>query len=80
MKRSAPDVTGASTALKKPCAASRRRAADAALLTVLTSLIDLLVGFIGEELTLRLVAEIWPDLALPEPIQPGTFDGQEAAS
>ena len=54
--------------------------ADKALLTVLTSLIDLLVRFIGEELTLRLVGEVWPDLALREPIQPGTFDGQEAAS
>jgi hypothetical protein len=55
-------------------------AADDALLTVLSSFIDLLVGFIGEELTLGLAAEVWPDLALREAIQPGTFDGQEAAS
>lgn len=55
-------------------------AADDALLTVLTSLLDLLAGFIGEELTLGLVAEVWPDLALREAIQPSTFDGQEAAS
>ena len=43
-------------------------------------LLDLLVGFIGEELTLRLVGEVWPDLPLLEPIQPGTSEGQEAAS
>ena len=30
------------------------------------SLLDLLVGFIGEELTLRLVREVWPDLPLLE--------------
>jgi hypothetical protein len=54
--------------------------ADRALVMVLTSLIDLLVSFIGEELTLRLVGEVWPDVSLLEPIQPGTFDGQEAAS
>jgi hypothetical protein len=55
-------------------------AADKALLTVLTNLIDLLVGFIGEELTLGLVGEVWPALALRDQIQPGTFDGEEAAS
>ncbi len=33
-------------------------AADKALLKVLTNVIDLLVGFIGEELTLRLVGEV----------------------
>jgi hypothetical protein len=47
---------------------------------VLTSLIDLLCGFLGEELTLGLVGQVWPDLALREPIQSGTFDGQEAPS
>jgi hypothetical protein len=55
-------------------------AADHALLTVSTSLIDLLVGVIGEELTLALVAEVLPDLPLREPLQPDTFDGQVAAS
>jgi hypothetical protein len=57
------------------------RAADTAMLTVLTNLIDLLVGFIGEELTTLLAAESWTRLALPFVIQSETRDdGQEAAS
>ena len=49
------------------------------LLSVLITLIDLLVGFIGEELTLRLVGEVWPE-PLVRSIQPGTSEGHEAAS
>lgn len=49
------------------------------LLAVLGIFLDLLVGFIGEDLTLRLLLEVWPTLPLREPSQPGTSDGQEAA-
>ena len=48
------------------------------LITVLTSLIDLLVGFIGDELTVRLLGDVWPELLLNS-IQPGKSGGQEAA-
>ena len=43
-------------------------------------LLDLLVGFIGEDLTLRLVREAWPDLPLLAPSQPWNSDGQEVVS
>jgi len=46
------------------------------LLVVVRTLLDLLVGFIGEELTLRMVREVWPDLPSRQPTRPG----QEAAS
>ena len=54
--------------------------ADQALLKVLTSLLDLLGSFIGEELTLVLVAEVWPDSSPGELVQPDTSDGPEATS
>jgi hypothetical protein len=50
------------------------------LVAVLGILLDLLVGFIGEGLTLRLVRDVWPDLPLFEPTRSGKSDGQEAAS
>jgi hypothetical protein len=48
--------------------------------TVLRIMLDLLVGFIGEELTLRLVREVWPDLPGGGPRRPANSDGQEARS
>ena len=50
------------------------------LLAVLGLMLDLLVGFIGEDLTFRLVREVWPDLPLLAPGRSGNLDGQEAAS
>jgi hypothetical protein len=50
------------------------------LLAVLGTLLDLLVKFIGEDLTVRLVREVWPDLPLREPGRPANSDVQEAAS
>jgi hypothetical protein len=50
-----------------------------AVLTILGTLLDLLVGFIGEDLTRRLVRELWPDLPLKSG-RPGNADGQEVAS
>jgi len=47
--------------------------ARAGLLTVIGLLLDLLVGFIGEELTLRLVRDVWPDV-------PTLVSGQSANS
>jgi hypothetical protein len=49
------------------------------LLAVLGTLIDLLVRFIGEDLTLRLVREVWPELPPREPVRPEHSDGREAA-
>ena len=49
-------------------------------MSVLGILLDLLVAFIGEDLALRRVREVWPDLALSEPSRPGNPDGPEAAS
>jgi hypothetical protein len=53
--------------------------ANNALFAVLSALLDLLVTFIGEDLTLRLVREVWPDLPLREASRPGNSDGGEAA-
>lgn len=50
------------------------------VLAIVRILLDLLVGLIGEELTLRMVREVWPDLPLRQPTQAGNSDGQEAAS
>jgi hypothetical protein len=50
------------------------------LVAVLGLLLDLLVGFIGEDLTFRLVREVWPDLPLLAPERSSNADGQEAAS
>jgi hypothetical protein len=49
------------------------------LLAVLGTLLDLLVRFIGEELTVRLVRDVWPDLPSREPSQPGNSDGRATA-
>jgi hypothetical protein len=54
--------------------------ASAGLVAVLGAMLDLLVGFIGEDLTARLVREVWPDLPLHEPVRPGNSDGQEVTS
>jgi hypothetical protein len=43
------------------------------LVSVLGILLDLLVAFIGEDLTLRLEREVWPDLPLSEPSRPGNL-------
>ena len=51
--------------------------ASAGLLALLGAMLDLLVGFIGEDLTVRLVREVWPDLPDQEPVRPGA-DGQES--
>lgn len=48
------------------------------LRAVLGILLDLLVAFMGEDLTLMLLRDVWPDLALPQPGRPNTFDWQEA--
>jgi hypothetical protein len=50
------------------------------LVAVLGLLLDLLVGFIGEDLTFRLVREVWADLPLLAPERSSNSDGQEAAS
>jgi hypothetical protein len=50
------------------------------LLAVLVALLDLVIGFIGEDLTVRLMREVWPDLPFREPSRPGNSDGQEAIS
>jgi hypothetical protein len=55
-------------------------AARTGLVAVLGRLLDLLVGLIGEDLTVRLVGEVWPDLPSLDPSQPGNSDGQEAHS
>lgn len=50
--------------------------ASAGLHAVLGAMLDLLVGFIGEDLTVRLVREVWPNLPVQEPARPGS-DGRE---
>jgi hypothetical protein len=54
--------------------------AASGLLAVLRRLLDLLVKYIGEELTLRMVWEVWPDLPLLALSEPRQSDGQEASS
>jgi hypothetical protein len=49
------------------------------LLAVLGTLLDLLVRFIGEDLTLRLVREVWPELPSGELVRPENFNGREAS-
>lgn len=41
-----------------------------AAVAITTHLLDLLVNFIGERLTLRLLSEAWPDTVLGEQVQP----------
>jgi len=48
------------------------------LSAVLVAQLDLLVAFIGEDLTLRLVGEVWPEMPLLERSHPKSPDGQEA--
>jgi hypothetical protein len=50
------------------------------VLAIVCRLLDLLVGLIGEELTLRMVREVWADLPWRQSAQAGESDGQEAAS
>ena len=50
------------------------------LVEALCIMLDLLRLFIGHDLTLRLVREVWPDQALGEPGRPGNSDGQEVSS
>jgi len=45
------------------------------LLTLLGTLLDLLVGFIGEDLTLRLARDVWPDLPRLQPSRTAPSDG-----
>jgi hypothetical protein len=49
-----------------------------AVLAVLSGMLDLLTGFLGEDLTLGLVQDIWPDLPLRQRDQSSTTNGQEA--
>ncbi len=50
------------------------------ILSVICTLLDLVVRFIGEDLTLRVVRQVWTDLPMHEPIGPGRSASQEAAS
>jgi hypothetical protein len=50
------------------------RNAAAGLERILTNLLWLLVTFIGEDLTLRVVGQVWPDVPFSEP-GPGEADG-----
>jgi hypothetical protein len=52
--------------------------AGAAVLAVLSAMLDLLMGFLGEELTLGLVQEIWPDMPFRQPDRFATSNGQAA--
>jgi hypothetical protein len=56
------------------------REAARGLVAVLGGLLGLLVKYIGDELTLRMVWEVWPDLPLLALSQPRNSDGQEASS
>jgi hypothetical protein len=47
--------------------AVERSEAGQALRAILAILLNLLVGFIGADLTLALVREVWPDLPVPNP-------------
>ena len=50
---------------------------EKALRAVLSIVVDLMIGFIGEDLTWRLMRDVWPDLPSRE-LGPGS--GHEAAS
>jgi hypothetical protein len=52
--------------------------ASTAVLAVLSAMLDLLMGFLGEELTLGLVQDIWPDLPLRQPDRSAMTNGREA--
>ena len=41
---------------------------------VLATLVALLVSFIGEDLTARILREVWPEVAMLQPVQPGQHD------
>ena len=41
---------------------------------VLATLVALLVSFIGEDLTARILRDVWPELAMPQPVQPSRTD------
>ena len=41
---------------------------------VLATLVALLVSFIGEDLTARILREVWPELAMPQAVQPSQND------
>jgi hypothetical protein len=56
--------------------AEARRGVEALLGIVLS----LLGGFIGDQLTTRLVQEVWPDLPTVEPSHAPGSDGHEADS
>ena len=47
---------------------------------VLGALLDLLVGLLGEDLTLGLVRDVWPDLPMRQPVRPAHSNGRQAAS
>jgi hypothetical protein len=46
---------------------------------VLSALLNLLVGLLGEHLTLGLVRNVWPDLPMRQPTRPAHSNSHEAA-
>jgi hypothetical protein len=54
--------------------------AGTGLLVVLSTVLDLLAGLIGEDLVVRLVREGWPNVPVTEPSRSRHTDTQEAAS
>ena len=50
------------------------RAAEA-FKAVLAILIALLISFVGEDLTLRVLREVWPELPMPQSVQPTRQNG-----
>ena len=42
---------------------------------VLAILIALLISFVGEDLTLRVLREVWPELPMPQSVQPTRQNG-----
>jgi hypothetical protein len=45
------------------------------LQAVLSALLELLVGFLGEDFTLSLVRDVWPDLPIRQPLPPAHSNG-----
>jgi len=70
-----PSADGLTLRLRESAEGVESSQAAEAFEAVLAILIALLISFVGEDLTLRVLREVWPELPMPQSVQPTRQNG-----
>jgi hypothetical protein len=70
-----PSADGLTLRLRESAEGVESSQAAEAFEAVLAILIALLISFVGEDLSLRVLREVWPELPMPQSVQPTRQNG-----